>query len=440
MVFEKRVIYKILERKRKYFLGEELGKGYKNDIEINEVSQNWQVGDVVEFVARIEVEKNQYGTKVKVIPLRQITEEEKRREELEKRFREYEKEIIVLEYEGDVVSYGITGGNIAIRIGEFLGYAKVKGNELEKPFWEGQKVKKDITIKNIDYKKIDVEVIEIPAELKEKVREIMKEKARNWLKTQKLEGWNYEVDFWFALAEYYLSADEIEEIRRYRAEKKEEIEKEKEAKRQQKEKERKEALIQLIQKLANWDELLEHRDVAREVIEVIPIYNWREIAEYEVSPDDYDEHVKEYKYRVDLQKLYNFLKENNLRQDWQKQLEEKFAKEEKEKKELQEQARKEKEREETKDEIAKIMKEQGERPEPTNGLIEIEEAKVYYDTFSIYGTGERIVEDKQGYIWYLLNNGMDGDDWIVNNVATGGAGAIGWRVAKEKVKDYLARL
>jgi len=35
---------------------------------------------------------------------------------------------------------------------------------------------------------------------------------------------------------------------------------------------------------------------------------------------------------------------------------------------------------------------------------------------------------------------MDGDDWSVNNVATGGAGAIGWRVAKEKVKDYLARL
>jgi len=47
----------------------------------------------------------------------------------------------------------------------------------------------------------------------------------------------------------------------------------------------------------------------------------------------------------------------------------------------------------------------------------------------------------QKYIWYIQNNGGDGDDWSVNNVLTGGAGAIGWRVAYEQeLAERLARL
>jgi hypothetical protein len=46
-----------------------------------------------------------------------------------------------------------------------------------------------------------------------------------------------------------------------------------------------------------------------------------------------------------------------------------------------------------------------------------------------YGGGEWFViaEDKE-WIWHVLNNGGDGDDWSQNNIATGGAGAIGRRV------------
>lgn len=33
-------------------------------------------------------------------------------------------------------------------------------------------------------------------------------------------------------------------------------------------------------------------------------------------------------------------------------------------------------------------------------------------------------------IWFIHNNGADGDDWVRNNVRTGGAGALGWRVSK----------
>lgn len=54
---------------------------------------------------------------------------------------------------------------------------------------------------------------------------------------------------------------------------------------------------------------------------------------------------------------------------------------------------------------------------------------VVLDDFNIYGGGNRVIigDDK---IWYVQNNGMDGDNWGHNNVRTGGAGAIGWYVPK----------
>jgi len=44
-----------------------------------------------------------------------------------------------------------------------------------------------------------------------------------------------------------------------------------------------------------------------------------------------------------------------------------------------------------------------------------------------WGGGEWWVIQKE-WIWYVRNNGFDGDDWGRNNVQTGGAGAIGVRV------------
>ena len=35
---------------------------------------------------------------------------------------------------------------------------------------------------------------------------------------------------------------------------------------------------------------------------------------------------------------------------------------------------------------------------------------------------------QENWIWYIINNGFDGDDWTRNNIETGGAGAIGVRV------------
>lgn len=52
---------------------------------------------------------------------------------------------------------------------------------------------------------------------------------------------------------------------------------------------------------------------------------------------------------------------------------------------------------------------------------------VLLNSRNIYGGGEWFVIT-ESHIWYIRNNGMDGDNWSANNVLTGGAGAIGWRV------------
>jgi hypothetical protein len=69
------------------------------------------------------------------------------------------------------------------------------------------------------------------------------------------------------------------------------------------------------------------------------------------------------------------------------------------------------------------IKARGERPDGSN----VPEGVRVHDTQNLYGSGDWFVVGSD-WIWYVQNNGMDGDDWAVNNVRTGGAGAIGWRV------------
>jgi hypothetical protein len=66
---------------------------------------------------------------------------------------------------------------------------------------------------------------------------------------------------------------------------------------------------------------------------------------------------------------------------------------------------------------------EGERLHPPGELIYID------DTGLLYGGGSWIVVEPDGeHLWYVKNNGSDGDMWANNNVATGGAGALGYRV------------
>lgn len=69
------------------------------------------------------------------------------------------------------------------------------------------------------------------------------------------------------------------------------------------------------------------------------------------------------------------------------------------------------------------IKAEGERPP---GLHQPEGERLA-DTQTLYGGGHWFVVGPK-WIWYIQNNGADGDDWSLNNVVTGGAGAIGWRI------------
>lgn len=58
----------------------------------------------------------------------------------------------------------------------------------------------------------------------------------------------------------------------------------------------------------------------------------------------------------------------------------------------------------------------------------------------IYGGGRWFVIEKD-YIWFVKNNGHDGDDWSRNNIETGGAGAVGVRIPyTEELAEKIKRL
>lgn len=88
----KKMQFKITKKGRKWFEGinDVYTKGVQ--IEINENSKDWNVGDVVEFVGRIEKESSRFGTTIKIYPMSEqdaLNEELKRLEQEYKRWKEY---------------------------------------------------------------------------------------------------------------------------------------------------------------------------------------------------------------------------------------------------------------------------------------------------------------------------------------------------------------
>jgi hypothetical protein len=72
-----------------------------------------------------------------------------------------------------------------------------------------------------------------------------------------------------------------------------------------------------------------------------------------------------------------------------------------------------------------LIKAQGIRPDGEKPA-----GQIVLDTQNIYGGGDWFVIGED-CIWYVRNNGMDGDNWSYNNVRTGGAGAIGWKASMD---------
>lgn len=85
--------------------------------------------------------------------------------------------------------------------------------------------------------------------------------------------------------------------------------------------------------------------------------------------------------------------------------------------------------------IERFMSE-GERPD----AVQVLAGERLMDSQNLQGGGEWWVIE-QDRIWYVRNNGADGDDWSRNNIRTGGAGAIGWSLpADAGLIDELRRL
>jgi len=83
---------------------------------------------------------------------------------------------------------------------------------------------------------------------------------------------------------------------------------------------------------------------------------------------------------------------------------------------------------------------QGKSPDPNNKRVTLKGRRIYLDETALaYGGGYWVViEPGNQYFWYVINNGADGDDWSRNNVSTGGAGAIGYRVPlTEEAKQQI---
>ena len=92
------------------------------------------------------------------------------------------------------------------------------------------------------------------------------------------------------------------------------------------------------------------------------------------------------------------------------------------------------------DDIKKAFRE-AEYPKTENKMkIEGEKIQNPLNPENPWGGGEWWVI-QVSWIWYIKNNGFDGDNWSVNNVQTGGAGAIGHRVPfSEELADKIRGL
>jgi hypothetical protein len=85
--------------------------------------------------------------------------------------------------------------------------------------------------------------------------------------------------------------------------------------------------------------------------------------------------------------------------------------------------------------VVDYIKKNGDNPGHKEGeMVEVdgEEYATHRGDLKLYGGGDWFIIDGNKWIWYIENNGSDGDNWSWNNVRTWGAGAIGWRIPYDK--------
>lgn len=90
--------------------------------------------------------------------------------------------------------------------------------------------------------------------------------------------------------------------------------------------------------------------------------------------------------------------------------------------------------------IGNQIRTSGERPSGDNrpgGTVLFESSA----QLRLYGGGSwYVIEPDNETVWFVQNNGGDGDSWANNNVGTGGAGAVGWRTKSKELASELKEL
>lgn len=78
--------------------------------------------------------------------------------------------------------------------------------------------------------------------------------------------------------------------------------------------------------------------------------------------------------------------------------------------------------------------------EECDKIEDLDQVKIgNHEGANIYGGGSWFHIDEKN-LYYVRNNGSDGDDWSRNNYQTGGAGAICYRIPLEKAKAYITEM
>jgi len=381
-ITKQEVEYTIIAKGRKYFKGKNK-KGYINDIIINDVSKDFEIGSKVKFFGEVNFDNTGYGVKVIVTPLSLNIDDSLER----KRVEEYIEYIENAAYE--------------------KGYYYQKGIDFVKPLLSKYPEFKDrynsaiVHVKNIKRKETIKQYIDYVKDAAYKKGYIYK----NGIETLKANG----------IEEFPKYYDEMNAAIEYVKE----LEKSKNLEKQHK--------ISNSLPYTKYD--------APDLNKVINILPFKKEGKYVVFTSKGKEfYIDESIADIGYSNLMGHEGEKAAFYYYRNATEEEIIeyKDQEEKRERIKQGKivKNKELEKIKNMIIEKGKYEDKKIKWPDGIR-------YANSFNIYGGGEcfLIGNDK---IWYIRNNGSDGDDWSHNNIMTGGAGAMGWWIRyDDKISEII---
>lgn len=383
----KTVTYKILKKGRKWLEGHVPGKDYLNKIEINEVSKEYVVGETYTFEAKLVWNQSKYGSSLEVYPL--TSQEKEENKNIEKRE----------------------------KILKWLGYVKEKAYKEGYLYKNGYQTVRELGINDFpDLLEELNSAIKHIEDIKEKAKREKEERER--IESQKpvhyldvpYEEKEYAKHYgarWNGSRWYYRGDEIPSQLNKY-----------------------------IIGRIVD-DGLFGLSGGSG-----YGCYGWREGQVVKATKEQIERGYPEFLYIVSTKSRYykydglsfgvgddsGYIYSARAR-----------AATDEESQELREKIAAKNKENAIKIEVTKVKKfieENGEYPKGDFSLSGV----VLFDTADIYGGGDWFVIDSE-YIWYVRNNGMDGDNWSANNVMTGGAGAIGMRVKKtEELESKLINL